>query len=61
MLRKRLQKNFGIDTHAAQQELDEIFTSLSSMLELHSNMLELVKQTNDPMVRKAYFDTRREI
>jgi hypothetical protein len=49
MLRFRLQKKV-VDTHHQQQELDEIFTSLHAMLELHSNLLELSKQTSDPII-----------
>ena len=50
-----------VDTHNQQQELDEIFTSLHAMLDLHSNLLELSKQTSDPIISKAYQDTKKEI
>ena len=60
MLRKRLNRR-SLDTHNEQQELDEIFTSLNSLLELHSNLYDLQKQTMDPVIKKAYADTKNEI
>ena len=42
MLRARIRRNY-VDTHEPQQELDDIFVSMDSMLELYNNLQEISK------------------